>query len=187
MAGLANKRHVITIVRFSSQFDAAQHRAGAIDHDTDIWLAPMHAERPSFATAALRGWKQVRRPALQYCSMPGWRRGAEALPEGVGGVKQHHNGDNHDWNLWTLHQEPGHRGAHRPAASGPTSPGADRVHRHPASHRAGARAFGFDSVLGIDYFYGIPDALRQSGAKVYVAQVSAANSTEVRASSCWPR
>lgn len=40
--------------------------------------------------------------------------------------------------------------------------------------------FGFDSVLGIDYFYGIPDALRQSGAKVYVAQVSAANSTEVR-------
>lgn len=40
--------------------------------------------------------------------------GAEALPEGVGGVKQHHNGDNHDWNLWTLHQEPGHRGAHRP-------------------------------------------------------------------------
>ena len=40
--------------------------------------------------------------------------------------------------------------------------------------------FAFDSVLGIDYFYGIPDALRQSGAKVYVAQVSAANSTEVR-------
>lgn len=40
--------------------------------------------------------------------------------------------------------------------------------------------FGFDSVLGVDYFYGIPDALRQSGAKVYVAQVSAANSTEVR-------
>ena len=40
--------------------------------------------------------------------------------------------------------------------------------------------FGFDSALGIDYFYGIPDALRQGGAKVYVAQVSAANSTEVR-------
>ncbi|MGV2488489.1 UNVERIFIED_CONTAM: alpha/beta fold hydrolase, partial [Bacillus mycoides] len=40
--------------------------------------------------------------------------------------------------------------------------------------------FGCDSVLGVDYFYGIPDALRQSGAKVYVAQVSAANSTEVR-------
>ncbi|MFN3438434.1 MAG: esterase/lipase family protein [Acidovorax sp.] len=40
--------------------------------------------------------------------------------------------------------------------------------------------FGFDSALGVDYFYGIPDSLRQSGAKVYVAQVSAANSTEVR-------
>ena len=40
--------------------------------------------------------------------------------------------------------------------------------------------FGFDSALGLDYFYGIPDALRQGGAKVFVAQVSAANSTEVR-------
>ncbi|MFT4240967.1 MAG: triacylglycerol lipase [Acidovorax sp.] len=40
--------------------------------------------------------------------------------------------------------------------------------------------FGFDSALGLDYFYGIPDALRQGGATVYVAQVSAANSTEVR-------
>lgn len=40
--------------------------------------------------------------------------------------------------------------------------------------------FGFDSFLGLDYFYGIPEALRQGGARVYVAQVSAANSTEVR-------
>jgi triacylglycerol lipase len=40
--------------------------------------------------------------------------------------------------------------------------------------------FGFDSVFGIDYFYGIPSNLRQNGAQVYVAQVSAANSTEVR-------
>jgi triacylglycerol lipase len=40
--------------------------------------------------------------------------------------------------------------------------------------------FGFDSFLGLDYFYGIPEGLRQGGAKVYVAQVSAANSTEVR-------
>jgi len=40
--------------------------------------------------------------------------------------------------------------------------------------------FGFDSLFGLDYFYGIPDALRSGGAKVYVAQVSAANSTEVR-------
>lgn len=40
--------------------------------------------------------------------------------------------------------------------------------------------FGFDSLFGIDYFYGIPSALSQDGARVYVAQVSAANSTEVR-------
>lgn len=40
--------------------------------------------------------------------------------------------------------------------------------------------FGFDSFLGIDYFYGIPSALTQDGARVFVAQVSAANSTEVR-------
>ncbi|NML84851.1 triacylglycerol lipase [Polaromonas sp.] len=40
--------------------------------------------------------------------------------------------------------------------------------------------FGFDSFLGVDYFYGIPSALRQDGARVFVAQVSAANSTEVR-------
>lgn len=40
--------------------------------------------------------------------------------------------------------------------------------------------FGFDSLFGVDYFYGIPAALRQDGAQVFVAQVSAANSTEVR-------
>ena len=40
--------------------------------------------------------------------------------------------------------------------------------------------FGFDSFLGLDYFYGIPGALTQDGARVFVAQVSAANSTEVR-------
>ncbi|MDB5928540.1 MAG: lipase [Polaromonas sp.] len=40
--------------------------------------------------------------------------------------------------------------------------------------------FGFDSFLGVDYFYGIPSALQQGGARVFVAQVSAANSTEVR-------
>ena len=40
--------------------------------------------------------------------------------------------------------------------------------------------FGFDSFLGIDYFYGIPSALSQEGARVFVAQISAANSTEVR-------
>ncbi|MDB5889213.1 MAG: lipase [Polaromonas sp.] len=40
--------------------------------------------------------------------------------------------------------------------------------------------FGFDSFLGVDYFYGIPGALSRDGARVYVAQVSAASSTEVR-------
>ena len=39
---------------------------------------------------------------------------------------------------------------------------------------------GFDSFLGLDYFYGIPEALSRDGARVYVAQVSAASSTEVR-------
>jgi triacylglycerol lipase len=40
--------------------------------------------------------------------------------------------------------------------------------------------FGFDSIAGIEYWYGIPEELRRSGAKVYVTQFSAANSTEVR-------
>ncbi|HET8871605.1 MAG TPA: triacylglycerol lipase, partial [Aquabacterium sp.] len=40
--------------------------------------------------------------------------------------------------------------------------------------------FGFDSILGIDYWYRIPENLRADGAQVYVTQVSAANSTEVR-------
>lgn len=40
--------------------------------------------------------------------------------------------------------------------------------------------FGFDTALGVDYFYGVPSALRADGARVFVAQVSAANSSEVR-------
>ncbi|MFB9189692.1 esterase/lipase family protein [Vibrio ostreicida] len=40
--------------------------------------------------------------------------------------------------------------------------------------------FGFDTLAGLDYFYGIPQALTRGGANVYVAQVSAINSTEVR-------
>ncbi|AJD48589.1 alpha/beta fold family hydrolase [Isoalcanivorax pacificus W11-5] len=40
--------------------------------------------------------------------------------------------------------------------------------------------FGFDSLLGVDYFYGVPGELQRSGARVFVAQVAAANSTEVR-------
>jgi len=40
--------------------------------------------------------------------------------------------------------------------------------------------FGFDRIGPVDYFYGVAGALRSGGAKVYVAQVSATNSTEVR-------
>lgn len=40
--------------------------------------------------------------------------------------------------------------------------------------------FGFDNIGPLEYFYGIPAALRRDGASVHVAQVSAANSTEVR-------
>lgn len=40
--------------------------------------------------------------------------------------------------------------------------------------------FGFDQLLGVDYFYKVPQALQADGAKVYVAQVSAANSSELR-------
>ncbi len=40
--------------------------------------------------------------------------------------------------------------------------------------------FGFDNIGPVEYWYGIPSALRSDGAKVYVTQVSAANSTEVR-------
>ncbi|MEH6415698.1 lipase family alpha/beta hydrolase [Pseudomonas sp. CGJS7] len=41
--------------------------------------------------------------------------------------------------------------------------------------------FGFDAIGGVyDYWFGIPQALRSGGAKVYVAQVTAANSNEVR-------
>ncbi|ENY72589.1 lipase [Aeromonas diversa CDC 2478-85] len=40
--------------------------------------------------------------------------------------------------------------------------------------------FGFDKLMGVDYFYGIPQALTRDGATVYVAQVSATNSSEAR-------
>jgi triacylglycerol lipase len=40
--------------------------------------------------------------------------------------------------------------------------------------------FGFDNLGPLEYFYGIPGALRSGGANVYVTSVSAANSTEVR-------
>ena len=39
---------------------------------------------------------------------------------------------------------------------------------------------GFDSMLGIDYWYGIPQALRRDGAEVYVTEVSQLNTSELR-------
>lgn len=40
--------------------------------------------------------------------------------------------------------------------------------------------FGFNNIGPVEYFYGIPSALRSGGARVYTTSVSAANSTEVR-------
>lgn len=40
--------------------------------------------------------------------------------------------------------------------------------------------FGFDDILSVDYFYGVPKMLSDGGATVYSAKVSAANSSEVR-------
>lgn len=39
---------------------------------------------------------------------------------------------------------------------------------------------GFDAIGPIDYFYGVPSALRNSGATVFTPNVSQANSTELR-------
>jgi triacylglycerol lipase len=39
---------------------------------------------------------------------------------------------------------------------------------------------GFDKMCPVEYFYGIPAALRSGGAQVYITTVSASNSTEVR-------
>lgn len=40
--------------------------------------------------------------------------------------------------------------------------------------------FGFEDILFVDYFYKVPHKLTRNGATVYVAEVSPANSTEVR-------
>jgi len=41
-------------------------------------------------------------------------------------------------------------------------------------------AFGFDSLLGLDYWYGISDALREAGANVYVVNLSGLALIETR-------
>jgi triacylglycerol lipase len=40
--------------------------------------------------------------------------------------------------------------------------------------------FGFDNLLGVDYFYRIPSAIQQEGGNVYVAEVSSAHNSELR-------
>ena len=40
--------------------------------------------------------------------------------------------------------------------------------------------FGFDAIGPVNYFYGVPSALRSGGAVVFTPSVSAANSSEVR-------
>ncbi|MCP5205639.1 MAG: triacylglycerol lipase [Hahellaceae bacterium] len=47
--------------------------------------------------------------------------------------------------------------------------------------------FGFDSLAGIDYWYRIPSELRDDGAKVFVVQVPALNSTEARGEALLPQ
>lgn len=39
---------------------------------------------------------------------------------------------------------------------------------------------GFDSILGVDYWYGIPAALRRDGASIYVTEVSQLDTSEAR-------
>jgi len=39
---------------------------------------------------------------------------------------------------------------------------------------------GFDAIGPVNYWYGIPSALRSGGATVYVSQESASNASEVR-------
>ena len=39
---------------------------------------------------------------------------------------------------------------------------------------------GFDSILGVDYWYGIPAALRRDGASVYITEVSQLDTSEAR-------
>ncbi|MBA35341.1 MAG: lipase [Oleispira sp.] len=47
--------------------------------------------------------------------------------------------------------------------------------------------FGFDSLLGIDYWHKIPETLRDDGAEVYLTTVSNSNSSEVRGEQLIPQ
>jgi len=47
--------------------------------------------------------------------------------------------------------------------------------------------YGFDSLLGIDYWYKVPETLRQDGAEVFVTTVSNSNSPEIRGEQLIPQ
>ena len=47
--------------------------------------------------------------------------------------------------------------------------------------------FGFDDILGVDYWYKIPEMLQEDGAQVFITQVAAANSPEIRGEQLIPQ
>jgi triacylglycerol lipase len=47
--------------------------------------------------------------------------------------------------------------------------------------------YGFDSLLGIDYWHKVPETLRKDGAKVYLTTVSNSNSSEIRGEQLIPQ
>jgi len=47
--------------------------------------------------------------------------------------------------------------------------------------------YGFDSLLGIDYWYKVPETLRKDGADVYITTVSNSNSPEIRGEQLIPQ
>jgi triacylglycerol lipase len=63
-------------------------------------------------------------------------------------------------------------------AQATTTAATDTRTRHPIVLVHGL--LGFDDILGVQYFYGIPAALRAGGATVFVAKVSAVNDNDVR-------
>lgn len=66
----------------------------------------------------------------------------------------------------------------RPAASAPSSGSGYTATRYPLVLVHGL--FGFGRMLGVDYFYRVPEALQKDGARVFVAQVDAVNTSEYR-------
>lgn len=64
------------------------------------------------------------------------------------------------------------------ALAAPASAGTYAATKHPIVLAHGL--LGWDTAVGIDYWYGIPRDLQANGATVYVTKVSAVNASEVR-------